>query len=240
MKYLYLFSIIFVLASCQSAKPILFFTERTIGGGNHQLEPGVCYYSVIDSMHGIFRKAQMLEIQDPVYKFVQKRLPDSLIAQYQLLEDVEKIVIPIKEYGTTYRFLRRPHGCLYEAPWSYYIICIVSAPGYNQVFSKKELDSLDYNFHYQKQISPAKILARAYKGIEKGVLDNQLYVPAGRYSKEYRRAMCGTSCFGSSPSSVFLKNRGYKPTTNRKVINKALVEFGLERMPSIIKTYFRL
>ena len=233
MKYLSVFLILMMLASCQTYKPVSFFAKETA----IQLEPGACYYSSQDSIKGVFRKARLIKIQEPIYKMVRERLADSLIAQYRLLGDEETIRIEIKEYSMKYRLVKRPNDCRYEPAWSYYMVCLRESPSQSKTFRKKELDSMDYFVTFQRLIKPAVVTERHFRGKEMGVLENQMYVPAGYY-RPFKKLFCG-SC-GPGVFEYFMASRGYSPPYDRKMIMKARFEFGVEKLPKIFDIYFGL
>jgi len=222
-----------MLASCQIYKPVSFFVKETAIG----LEPDACYYSSQDSIKGVFRKARLIKIQEPIFKVVRERLADSLIAQYRFLGDEETIQIEIKEACIKYRLVRRPSKCVSEPAWTYYIVCLQEIPSYSKTFRKKELDSLDYFVTFKRLVKPASVTEQHFRGKEMGVLENQMYVPAGYY-RPFKRALCG-SC-GSRVFEYFMASRGYSPPYDRKKIMKARFEFGVEKLPKIFDIYFGL
>ena len=87
-------------------------------------------------------------------------------------------------------------------------------------------------------MKPALVTERLYRGKEMGVLENQMYVPAGYYLP-LKKSLCGSVC-GSWGLSYFMTSRGYSPPFDRNKIMKARFEFGVEKLPSIFDIYFGL
>lgn len=180
----YILLIVLCLFGCRTQQPVIIEANPDNG-----LEPGACYFSILQNEGDEKENPFVLELIPPKYEDVEIKFSKTKVEKYsfkngkhqfQAVPPHLKFIIrktDISQYTTTNDTIG-------------YIFCMIEAPPIFVTFSDSELLSKNNKVNSMK-LQPSKIIKRYVKKKPKKLKENQFYFEGGYWTKP-KRAIGGS------------------------------------------------